>query len=58
MQALIKRSIVLLQAQQRWRAAEQVAGHLLREMPVQQQLQHLIAPPQRLQILVHPEPII
>ena len=58
MQALIKRSIVLLQAQQRWRAVELEPGLLLQEMPVQQQLPQAIAPPQRLQILVHQEPII
>ena len=58
MQALIKRSIVLLQAQQRWPAVELEHGLLLQEMQVQQQLQHLIAPQQRLQILVHQEPII
>ena len=58
MQALIKRSIVLSQAQQRWREAEQEPGLLLQEMQVQQLLPQAIAPPQRLQILVHPEPII
>ena len=58
MQALINRSIVLSQAQQRWPAAEQEPGLLLQEMQVQQLLPQAIAQQQRLQILVHQEPII
>ena len=58
MLVLIKRYPVFHLDLQRWPAAELEPGLLLQEMQVQQLLPQAIAPPQRLQILVHPEPII